>query len=104
MTARAGLQVRPILLGCGRIANCRSNSRPPMTTLLNRRQWLKAAGATLAATAVAPRLSRLEAAVAPTPPPTAPGLVQLSWNENPFGPSPAVQEAMRVAVGRTCRY
>src|SRR5882724_5226624 len=75
-----------------------------MTTLLNRRQWLKAAGVTLAATAVAPRLSRLEAAVAPTPPPAAPGPVQLSWNENPFGPSPAVQEVMRAAVDRTCRY
>jgi histidinol-phosphate aminotransferase len=75
-----------------------------MTTLLNRRQWLKAAGATLAATAVAPRLSRLEAAVLPATPPAAPGLVQLSWNENPFGPAPSAQRAMIAAAGRSCRY
>lgn len=75
-----------------------------MNTLLNRRQWLKAAGVTLAAAAVAPRLSRLAAAPLPATSPAAPGPVQLSWNENPFGPSPAVQAAMRAAVGRTCRY
>ena len=78
-----------------------------MTTLLNRRQWLKAAGATLAATALASRLP-LRAAPAPLPAPpapsAAPGLIQLSWNENPFGPAPSAQRAMVAAVGRSCRY
>jgi histidinol-phosphate aminotransferase len=75
-----------------------------MTTLLNRRQWLKAAGATLATAALAPRLTRAEAAVLPATPTAAPGLVQLSWNENPFGPAPSAQQAIIAAAGRSCRY
>ena len=76
-----------------------------MTTLLNRRQWLKAAGATLAATALAPRRPLQAATLPPAPAPAAnPGLVQLAWNENPFGPAPSAQQAMIAAVGRSCRY
>ena len=77
-----------------------------MNTLLNRRQWLKAAGATLAATALAPRLPLQAQTPAPasSAPPTTPGLVQLSWNENPFGPAPSAQQAMIAAVPRSCRY
>ena len=74
------------------------------TLLLNRRQWLKAAGATLAATALTPRLP----AQAPVPrraaPPVEPGMIQLSWNENPFGPAESAQAAMIAAVPRSCRY
>lgn len=81
-----------------------------MKTLLNRRQWLKAAGATIATTTLANRLP-LHAQVSSTgvPPPSvvppqslAPAV--LSWNENPFGPSPAARAAMQAAVGRSCRY
>ena len=76
------------------------------TLLLNRRQWLKAAGATLAATALAPRM-QLQAQ-APVPrraaPPVEPGMIQLSWNENPFGPAPSAQAAMIAAVPLSCRY
>ena len=76
-----------------------------MTTLLNRRQWLKAAGATLAATALAPRLPLQAATLPAAPAPAAnPGPVQLAWNENPFGPAPSAQQAMIAAVGRSCRY
>ena len=76
------------------------------THLLNRRQWLKAAGATLAATALAPRLPLHAQTAAPAlaAPPTAPGLVQLSWNENPFGPAPSARLAMVAAITRSCRY
>ncbi len=76
------------------------------TLLLNRRQWLKAAGATLAATALAPRLPLQAQTPAPLPPksPGAPGLIQLSWNENPFGPAESAQRAMAAAVPRSCRY
>ena len=76
-----------------------------MNTLLNRRQWLKAAGATLATAALAPRLAlRADTRPAAPAPSVAPGLVQLSWNENPFGPAPSAQRAMIAAVGRSCRY
>lgn len=77
-----------------------------MSTLLNRRQWLKAAGATLAATALASRLPLQ----AQTPPPVrrravvGSGLIQLCWNENPFGPADSAKEAMREAISRACRY
>lgn len=76
------------------------------TLLLNRRQWLKAAGATLAASALAPRLPLQAQTPAPTPagPPVAPGLVQLSWNENPFGPAPSARLAMVAAIASSCRY
>ena len=80
-----------------------------MNTLLSRRQWLKAASTTVAATALASR-SRL-LALSPTPPPrptrravVGSGLIQLCWNENPFGPAESAQEAMREAIGRACRY
>ena len=78
------------------------------TLLLNRRQWLKAAGATLAATALAPRMQLQAQAQAPVPrraaPPVEPGMIQLSWNENPFGPAPSAQAAMIAAVPLSCRY
>lgn len=81
-----------------------------MKTLLSRRQWLKAAGAAAATGALA---SRLPLSAQDKPAPAAPGQMmplrplgpaQLSWNENPYGPSPAAQNAMRLAAGRSCRY
>lgn len=69
-----------------------------MKTPLTRRQWLKAAGATLAATTLANRL------VPATPQAPVIDPVVLSWNENPFGPSPAARAAMQVALWRSCRY
>jgi histidinol-phosphate aminotransferase len=68
--------------------------------LLNRRQWLQAAGATLAATALAPRVRLLAQAPAPAPA----GPIVLCWNENPFGPAESAREAMRTALHRACRY
>lgn len=79
-----------------------------MLNSLNRRQWLKAAGATLAATALAPHV-RLAAqspasAAAPRRPLVAPGLIRLNYNENPFGPAASAQEAMRAALAGSFRY
>ncbi len=67
---------------------------------LNRRQWLKGAGAALAGAAVANRLPAAVPAVRITPP----GLVQLSLNENPFGPSPHALAAMQAHLGEVGRY
>lgn len=70
-----------------------------MTTLLNRRQWLKAAGATLAATAFASRSSlSAQTPAAPRRFVVAPGLVRLNYNENPFGPAPSAKAAMTHAA------
>ena len=75
-----------------------------MNTLLNRRQWLKAAGATAATAVLANRLPLHAQAPGPGVAPPPPGPVVLSWNENPFGPSPAARAAMQAAIGRSCRY
>ena len=81
-----------------------------MNTLLNRRQWLKAAGATVAAAAFAhrqPLSAQLSSTGTPAPSVVRPqslAPVVLSWNENPFGPSPAARAAMQAALGRSCRY
>ena len=77
-----------------------------MSTLLNRRQWLKAAGATIAASAVTGRVPLQAQSAGPSRPAAdaVPGLIQLCWNENPFGPATSAQAAMRAAIGRSCRY
>jgi len=85
-----------------------------MNTLLNRRQWLKAAGAGVAAAALT-STSRLAAQTpapagvpaAPAAPrrvPVAPGLLRLNYNENPFGPAPSAKAAIRAAADIACRY
>lgn len=77
-----------------------------MTLLLNRRQWLKTAGATVAAATLAPH-SRLLAqvpATAPRRPLVAPGLIRLNYNENPFGPAASAKAAMRAATEQASRY
>ena len=77
---------------------------------LNRRQWLRSAG--LAAGAAAflgpsaaarvPDFSEyLRKAEGPEPPP---GVVKLSSNENPYGPSEKVRQAMVAAFDDACRY
>jgi histidinol-phosphate aminotransferase len=77
-----------------------------MTTLLNRRQWLKAAGATVAAAALtSPSRAFAQApATAPRRPLVAPGLVRLNYNENPFGPAASAKAAMRAAADAAFRY
>lgn len=74
--------------------------------LLNRRQWLSATGAAVAGLALS---SRTRLAAAPDPglvraDVSAGDEVQLSLNENPFGPSPRALEAMARELPRVCRY
>jgi len=71
-----------------------------MTTFLNRRQWLKAAGATLAASALVSPARLLAQAPAPAPRRQAalPGLIRLNYNENPFGPAASAKAAMAQAA------
>ena len=71
---------------------------------LNRRQWLTATGTALAGLALAPRLA-LRAAPAPSATtPDITGPVQLSLNENPFGPSARALAAMQRELPRVHRY
>ncbi len=76
------------------------------TLRLNRRQWFKSSGAALAALALAPRLSLRAAPSAPAAdaPGSPVGPVQLSFNENPFGPSPLALAAMQRELPRVHRY
>lgn len=87
----------------------------PSLHLLNRRQWLQASGAAFAGLALASRISlRAEPASAeptagrPVPaaarPAPAGGPVQLSFNENPLGPSPRALAAMQRELPRVHRY
>jgi len=76
------------------------------TLRLDRRQWFKSSGAALAALALAPRLSLRAAPSAPSSdaPGSPAGPVQLSLNENPFGPSPLALAAMQRELPRVHRY
>ena len=71
--------------------------------VLNRRQWLKSSGATLAALACS---SKLAGTAAPTANPalTLSSPVSLSLNENSLGPSPVAIRAMRAQASEVCRY
>ncbi|MBP6506277.1 MAG: histidinol-phosphate aminotransferase family protein [Opitutaceae bacterium] len=73
------------------------------TLNLNRRQWLKTSGAALAGLTLAGRLTAQTQPVVVADA-SATGPVQLSLNENPFGPSARAVMAMREQVERVCRY
>jgi histidinol-phosphate aminotransferase len=84
----------------------------PSAKPLSRRRFAQLVGLGVATTAVRPSLALAEkaakagrAAAAPaTVDPTASGIVRLSSNENPYGPSPAAFEAMHKAFGLAWRY
>ncbi len=71
---------------------------------LNRRQWLRSTGAAVAGLTLASRVN-LKAQGAEAPVAVRPeGPVQLSLNENPFGPSPLAVAAMQAELTRAYRY
>src|ERR1041385_2587502 len=74
------------------------------TNSISRRRFaqLLGAGAVLAATR--PSLSLAKVAQQPTTHPAGTGVVRLSSNENPFGPSPNAFKAMSDSFGLACRY
>ena len=74
-----------------------------MLSRLNRRQWIKAAGSTLAAVALTSRINlnaqhEVDRSARRAEP------VRISGNENPFGPSQAATMAMMQAMEKACRY
>ena len=66
---------------------------------INRRSLLKASGLALSARLLAPNL-----ALAAAEPQDASALVRLSFNENPYGPSPTVATAIQRELTRLDRY
>jgi len=71
------------------------------TLLISRRKFAHLLGAGAAATIVRPRFS---VAADPAPKSTSIGIVRLSANENPYGPSSQAHAAMKNAVDVCCRY
>ncbi len=86
------------------------NPKPPHKTpegKLTRRQWFRRAGVSAAGVAVSPHLIEAAAKQRPVSVPHAPaanGLVRLSSNENPYGPSANARAAMTAAYDEACRY
>ena len=74
-----------------------------MLTKFNRRQWIKAAGTTLAAVALTPRIT-LQAQHEVDRSAKRAEPVRINGNENPFGPSQAATMAMMQAMEKACRY
>jgi histidinol-phosphate aminotransferase len=69
----------------------------------SRRSRLKQSGAVFGASIITSQM----AGASPVPPPagsSSPRLVRLSLNENPYGPSPHVAEAIQHEFDRLCRY
>jgi histidinol-phosphate aminotransferase len=73
------------------------------STSISRRRFAQLLGAGAAVAAMKPALSlaKQEAAVSKTP---SAGIVRLSANENPYGPSPRAHAAMNSSFDLCCRY
>src|SRR5262245_61629333 len=77
--------------------------RIAMALPLSRRQFARRLGAGVGAAVIAPRLPDLHAgAGVEREPDGAP--IRLNWNENPYGPAPAVREAMTASQDVASRY
>ena len=76
-----------------------------MNTLpLSRRDFARLLGAGAAAAVVRPPLSFAKPMQSVTTPLAEGGIVRLSANENPYGPSPKAFQAMTDSFGLACRY
>ncbi len=73
-----------------------------MSPYSTRRTLLKASGLALGVQALAPSLARAVAMQPQAATPSTP--IRLRFNENPYGPSPAVAEAIQREFGRLFRY
>ena len=74
-----------------------------MSKDFTRRELLKSSGIILGTGILAPRLVLADVSK-PTPSSKAEPLVRLSLNENPYGPSPKVAQAVQLELGRLSRY
>ncbi|HKB91909.1 MAG TPA: histidinol-phosphate transaminase [Opitutaceae bacterium] len=75
-----------------------------MVTTLDRRQWLKTAGAALAGVALTSQVSKLRAQHEVDKSAARAEPIKINGNENPFGPSPAAIAAIMQTVDISCRY
>ena len=71
-----------------------------MNTTISRRRFAHLLGIGAAAAVVRPRISLARASAQPA----KSGVVRLSANENPYGPSPRALDAMRGDFAASCRY
>src|SRR5438046_10548072 len=71
------------------------------TISISRRKFAQLLGAGAASAVVRPTFSF---ATEPVPKSTVQGIVRLSANENPYGPSPKALRAMNDAFNLSCRY
>ena len=71
---------------------------------ISRRKFAQILGATAAAAVARPALSSARATEPKSPARTESGIVRLSANENPYGPSPRGIEAMKNGFSIACRY
>jgi histidinol-phosphate aminotransferase len=74
------------------------------TISISRRKFAQLLGAGAAAAVVRPPLAFSKPAQPTATPSTAGGIVRLSANENPYGPSPKAFQAMNDVFGFACRY
>jgi histidinol-phosphate aminotransferase len=74
------------------------------TMSLSRRKFAQLLGIGAAAVVVRPPLSFAKPTQAVTTPLTESGIVRLSANENPYGPSPKALQAITDSFGLACRY
>ncbi|WP_243050063.1 histidinol-phosphate transaminase [Dyella sp. RRB7] len=71
---------------------------------IDRRSFLQGAGLAVGAALLTPAWSRPASADAAASPGAGPGLVRLSFNENPYGPSTLAVQAIQRELGRVVRY
>jgi histidinol-phosphate aminotransferase len=74
------------------------------TVSISRRDFARLLSAGAAAALVRPQISSAKSTQPVTAPLAEAGIVRLSANENPFGPSPKAFEAMTASFGLACRY
>jgi histidinol-phosphate aminotransferase len=74
-----------------------------MSNDFTRRELLKSSGLIVGAGVLAPQLVFAEVSK-PTPSSKTEALIRLSFNENPYGPSPNVAQALQLEFGRLSRY
>jgi histidinol-phosphate aminotransferase len=74
------------------------------TNSISRRRFAQLLGAGAACAVARPSLTLAKPGQAPATHPLRTGVVRLSSNENPYGPSPEALKAMTDAFGLACRY
>src|SRR6516165_6512511 len=74
------------------------------TILISRRDFARLLGAGAAAAVVRPAISFAKPTQSVTTPLAEGGIVRLSANENPYGPSPKAFQAITDSFGLACRY